>query len=166
MKVAARRRRVNQWFGVPKLPLHLRWCREWKKSELRNSRSERNPKLEIRRPDAPAPAVPCSDFGFRTSFGVRPSVFGFEPQTLPAKLEAVLLEFGFQAVMATNVFLMNAELQTAGKPDPKIPSARFRFVMRTEIAARPRRSACTPAVWAGRPAAPSGRDTSRPAGHR
>ena len=52
------------------------------KAEIRNPRSEGNPKTEGRKKLLPmgwrpAGAIPGSDFGFRASFGLRLSVFGF-----------------------------------------------------------------------------------------
>ncbi len=68
------------------------------KSEIRNPKSERNPKLEIRNPNSPdrtqCGANPfsraVSDFGFRASFGFRISDFGFSRSLLCALSLALL----------------------------------------------------------------------------
>jgi len=53
------------------------------KPEIRRPKAERNPKAEVRIDSHPGGAAasrlrPFSEFGFRPSFGLRPSAFGFQ----------------------------------------------------------------------------------------
>jgi hypothetical protein len=60
------------------------------KSEGRIPRSERSPKAEIRRPDCRLSGCRVSGFGFRISFGFRPSSFGLCPRRVSKRLKATL----------------------------------------------------------------------------